>query len=229
VHQPSPEPKPTTDPTAQPGAAEAIARVDPNQHDRFLMRQLIRPIVNQYEFSLPNPDESPGRPFCFVEQKRFKFKEDIRFYTDDSKGVETMRIKARQRFDPRARYDVTDASGARIGEIQKVFAESLVRSTYRLYDAHGDEVAKAVEKSLVVALFRRLVGLVPFIGGFGDFLPIPYHFVFRRDDEVLGTHTRRAWKVRDTYTIYMSGDPGRTVDRRLILAIAVGMDALQAR
>jgi hypothetical protein len=27
----------------------------------------------------------------------------------------------------------------------------------------------------------------------------------------------------------MSGDPQRTVDRRLILAIAVGMDALQAR
>jgi hypothetical protein len=27
----------------------------------------------------------------------------------------------------------------------------------------------------------------------------------------------------------MSGDPQRTLDRRLILAIAVGMDALQAR
>jgi hypothetical protein len=27
----------------------------------------------------------------------------------------------------------------------------------------------------------------------------------------------------------MSGDPERSVDRRLILAIAVGMDALQAR
>jgi hypothetical protein len=27
----------------------------------------------------------------------------------------------------------------------------------------------------------------------------------------------------------MSGDPERTLDRRLLLAIAVGMDALQAR
>jgi hypothetical protein len=31
------------------------------------------------------------------------------------------------------------------------------------------------------------------------------------------------------YTIDMSPDTGHTVDRRLILAIAVGMDALQAR
>jgi uncharacterized protein YxjI len=203
--------------------------VDPRQHDRFLLRQLIRPVVNQYEFSIPGPDGEPGPPICFVEQKRFKFKEDIRFYADDSKQIETMRIKARQRFDPRARYDVTEPGGEKIGEIQKVFGESLVRSTYRLYDAHGDEVAKAAENSLFIALLRRLVGLVPGIEGLGDLLPIPYHFDFRSGDQLLGTHSRKAWKFRDTYTIDFSGDPERTVDRRLVLAVAVGMDALQAR
>jgi len=60
---------------------------------------------------------------CFVEQKRFAFKEDIRFFADDTKATELIRLKARQRFDPRARYDVTDAAGGRIGEIQKVFGE----------------------------------------------------------------------------------------------------------
>jgi uncharacterized protein YxjI len=205
------------------------AMVDPRAHDRFLLRQRIRPIVNQYEFSLPNPDGSPGRTFCFVEQKRFKFKEDIRFYSDDTKQVELMRLKARQRFDPRARYDVTDPNDNKIGEIQKVFGESLLRSTYRLFDAEGEEVAKAVEKSLLVALLRRLVGFVPYIGGYADFLPIPYHFEFRQGDRVLGTHTRKAWKLRDTYTIDMSADVEHALDRRLILAIAVGMDALQAR
>ena len=45
----------------------------------------------------------------------------------------------------------------------------------------------------------------------------------------IGTHTRQAWKFNDTYTIDMSGDPERKLDRRLVLAIAVGMDALQAR
>ena len=211
------------------GVGAIEAPVDPNQHDVFLLRQRIRPIVNQYEFSLPNPDGTPGRSFCFVEQRRFKFKEDIRFYADDTKTVEIMRIKARQRFDPRARYDVTDSSGAKLGEIQKAFGESLLRSTYRIYDSAGEETAKAAEKSIFVALLRRLVGFVPYIGDYADFLPIPYHFVFRRGDEVLGTNTRTLWKLRDTYTIDMSGDPERTLDRRLVLAIAVGMDALQAR
>jgi uncharacterized protein YxjI len=203
--------------------------IDPNEHDRFLLRQRWAPVINRYEFTLPAPDGTPGEPVCFVEQKRFKFKEDIRFFTDDTKQVEVMRLKARQRFDPAARYDITDAEGGKIGEIQKVFGASLLRSTYRLYDASGEETAKATEKSLVVALFRRLVGFIPYVGDFGDWLPIPYHFVFLRDERVLATNTRRAWKIRDTDTIDLSGDPERTLDRRLVLATAVGMDALQAR
>lgn len=194
------------------------------------MRQRFAPVVNRYEFFLPGPDEDhPGQSFCFVEQKRFKLKEDIRFFADEGKTTELMRIKARQRFDPRARYDVTDASGGKIGEIQKVFGKSLLRSTYLVYDADGAEVATASEKSILVALFRRVVGVIPYVDYIADWLPIPYHFDFRRDGELLGTHTRRAWRIRDVYTIDMQGDPQRTIDRRLILAIAVGMDALQAR
>lgn len=204
--------------------------VDPNQYDRFILRQKFRFVVNEYVFSLPGPSgETPGRPICFVKQKTFKWKEDIRFYTDETLTTELMRIKARQRFDPTARYDVAAAEGSKIGEIQKVFGASLLRSTYKLYDAGGAEVATATEKNLVVALFRRLVGFIPQLGNFANWLPIPYHFVFLRDGVELGYNRRQLWKLNDTYTIDMSADPNRTIDRRLILAITVGMDALQAR
>jgi uncharacterized protein YxjI len=204
--------------------------VDPNAHDRFVLRQRIRPIVNQYEFSLPEPgSEAPGATFCFVEQRRFQFKEDIRFYADETKAVELMRLKARQRFDPRARYDVTGPDGERVGEIQKVFGRSLLRSSYALFDAAGDETASVTEQSLPVAVLRRAIGFVPYVDTISDWLPIPYHFVFQRDGEVLGSHRRQLGKFRDTYTIDMDGDPQRTLDRRLVLAVAVGMDALQAR
>lgn len=199
--------------------------IDPNQHDVFYLRQIIRPVVNRYEFSL---NEDASEPFCFVEQARFKFKEDIRFFTDETKTQELLRIKARQRFDPRATYDVTTPDGAKVGEIKKVFGKSLLRSTYE-FQATGGEPVEARERSLFVALFRRLVGFLPEIGGYADWLPIPYHFDFRRGEEVVGSHERKKWKFRDTYTIDMSADTQRTVDRRMVLAIAVGMDALQAR
>ena len=199
--------------------------VDPNQHDRFFLIQRIRPVVNRYEFSLAEGEP----PFCFVEQKRFKFKEDIGFFADDTKAVELMRLKARQRFDPVARYDVTGPDGERIGQIQKVFGSSLLRSTYTLYDARGNETATAREKSLAVALFRRLVGFVPYVGNFADWLPIPYHFTISRDGEPLGVQSRRRWRFRDAYDIDLTADSSRTLDRRLVLALAVGLDALQAR
>jgi uncharacterized protein YxjI len=194
--------------------------VDPNEHDLFVLSQRWAPVINRYEFTLPTEDGEPVQPVCFVEQKRFKFKEDIRFFADDT---------ARQRFDPAARYDITGAQGVKIGELQKVFGASLLRSTYKLYDPSGEETAKATEKSLLVAVFRRLVGFIPFVEYVADWVPIPYHFVFKRGDQVLAANHRRAWKFRDTDTIDLTGDPGRTLDRRLVLATAVGMDALQAR
>jgi len=138
--------------------------IDPNQHDRFVMRQRIRAMINQYEITVPGDDGEPGEPVCFVEQARMKFKEDIRFYSDDARTVELLRLKARQRFDPRARYDITDDRGTKIGEIQKVFGESLMRSTYRLYDPSGEELATARERNVAIALFRRLVGFIPYVG-----------------------------------------------------------------
>lgn len=202
---------------------------DPNHYDHFVLRQKWAPVINRYHFSLPDASGEPGPPFAFVEQKRFTFKEDIRFYTDETKQVQLLAIKARQRFDPAARYDVTGPSGEKIGEIQKAFAKSLLRSTYVLYGPDGSQLCEATERSLPVALFRRLVGFVPVIGDYADWLPIPYHFVFVRGDQVLAHHTRRAWKLRDFYRIDCSPDTQHVLDRRLVLAAAVGMDALQAR
>ncbi|MBW3652374.1 MAG: hypothetical protein KY433_02030 [Actinobacteria bacterium] len=202
--------------------------VDPNQHDVFVLRQKIKLVINQYEFFLPDGD-GPGEPICFVEQKRFKFKEDIRFYLDEAKTTELLRIKARQRFDPRATYDVTDETGTKIGEISKVFGASLLRSTFRISDADGEELCISTEKNLGVALLRRAVGFIPYVENVANWLPIPYHFVFKRGDEILGENTRQLGKLRDIYTIDMSADSQRTIDRRLVLALAVGQDALQAR
>jgi uncharacterized protein YxjI len=225
----TPAPAPADPDAAVPVAPSASAPVDPNAHDRFILRQKVKLVVNQYQFSLPAEGDKPGEPFCFVHQKRFKFKEDIRFYTDESKTVELMRINARQRFDPRARYDITTPDGQKIGEIQKVFGKSLLRSTYQLFDANGQETAIANESSMAVALIRRIVGFIPYVENFANWLPIPYHFDFKRGEEIIGTHKRQLFKFRDTYTIDLTADTGRTLDRRLILATAVGMDALQAR
>ena len=211
-----------------------VPYVDPRQHDRFVLKQRFTLVINRYEFFLPEDETSP---FCFVEQARFKFKEEIRFFSDRSKTHELIRIKARQRFDPAATYDVTTADGEKIGEIQKVFWRSLLRSTYRITDVSGNGPVIACEQSVAMAVVRRFIGFplsfVPVVGQvldkLVDWLPLPYHFEFRRDDRVIGLNQRRFGKLIDTYDIDLRGDPGRTLDRWMVIAVCVGMDALQAR
>ncbi len=197
--------------------------------DKFVLRQKFTLVINRYQFSIPQGEDDDGTPFCFVEQARFKFKEDIRFFADESKQQELMRILARSRFDPRARYDVTLADGSKLGEIQKVFGKSLLRSTYTIFDGSGTEVATAREHSLGKALFRRLVGFVPYIGDYADWLPIAYDFEFLHGEEQIGINRRRRFKLTDIYEIDLTADPTRVLDRRLAIASIVGMDALQAR
>jgi uncharacterized protein YxjI len=175
--------------------------LDPNAHDRFVLRQRVKLVINQY----------------------------IRFFTDSSKSQELMRILARQRFDPRARYDVTDDVGGKIGEIQKEFGASLLRSTFTLYDGAGTRVALVRERSVPVAVGRRAVQLIPYVDSVADWLPIPYDFEFLDGEEVLGILRRRRGKLRDVYDLDLSADTEHRIDRRLALATAVGMDALQAR
>ena len=77
-------------------------------HDAFFIDQLIRPMANLYRISTLGLDgSSAGEPLAFVRQKKLALKEDIRFYADESQQQELFRIKARQMFELKARYDVT--------------------------------------------------------------------------------------------------------------------------
>ncbi len=165
---------------------------------------------------------------CFVEQKRLALKEDLRAFVDDSKGEEVFRIKARHVWDPSARYKVTDPSGQHIGELGKVFGRSLLRSTWEIFDAAGGKLGWAQERSIPVALWRRFAGWIPYLGELLGLVPVRYHFDFYRGDEPIG-QLRRLFSVRDRYVLDLSGDHERALDRRVALALAVGMDAMQAR
>ncbi len=196
-------------------------------YDRFLVDQLVRPIANLYQVTPLAAGETPaGGPVAFVRQKKMAIKEDIRFFADDSESEELFRIKARSMFDiGGARYDVTDAGGAPIGVLEHAFKQSLFRSTWKVTDADGGEVMTAQERSLPMAIARRVIDFVP---DFGGLIPIPYNFDFVMDGSVIG-HMNRKFQLRDRYVLDLSGDHERRLDRRLAIALAIGLDTLQNR
>jgi hypothetical protein len=194
-------------------------------YDRFLVDQLVRPIANLYRVTPLAAGEAPaGAPIAYVRQKKLAIKEDIRFFADESEAEELFRIKARQVFEVRGRYDVTTPDGQRIGTLEKVFGASLLRSTWRIHDADDQQLATAQEKSMPIAILRRLIDFVPY----GEFVPILFQFTIQMDGRDVG-ELRRPVGLRDRYILKLGGDPDRRVDRRVAVALAIALDALQSR
>jgi uncharacterized protein YxjI len=195
-------------------------------YDRFLVDQVIRPIANLYRVTPLAAGETPaGPPVAYVRQKKMKIKEDIRFYADEGETREIFRIAARTMFDTGgSRYDVVGAGGERIGVLHHLF-KSIIRTTWSVQDGNEQEVAVARERSQIGAIARRAIDFVPDVGGM---IPIPYNFDILIDDAVVGRMDRK-FKLRDQYVLDLSGDTERRLDRRLAIALAVGLDTLQNR
>jgi hypothetical protein len=195
------------------------------EHDAFFVDQLIRPVANLYRISVLGPDgASAGEPLAFVRQRRLAIKEDIRFFADESESEELFRLKARQVLELGGRYDVITPADERVGTLEKVFGRSLLRSTWRILDAVEEEVAVAQEKSVPVAILRRLIDFLPY----GELVPIVFQFSILRDGQEVG-ELRRPLGVRDRYILRLGGDFERRIDRRVAVALSVALDALQSR
>jgi len=199
----------------------------PFDYDRYLVDQLFRPIANLYRVTPLAAGETPaGGPVAYVRQKKLAIKENIRFFADENETQELFHIQAQSWLDTGgSRYDVVDAQNGKIGLLHHVFGKSLLRSTWSVSNAVDEEVAVARERSQAMAILRRVIDFVPDYGGL---IPIPYNFDILAGDRVIGTMNRK-FQVRDRYVLDLSGDTDRALDRRLAIALAVGLDTLQNR
>jgi uncharacterized protein YxjI len=197
------------------------------QADRLLVQQVFKPIANEYRISIPDPSSADeGEPLLYVKQKRLKIREDIRFRVRPDADTHLFMIKSKTVFEFRGRHEVLDDAGNVIGLLGKDFARSLLRSHWVIRDAQGDVLFEAHEASWVVALLRRFADLGP------DWMSLltwlPFNFVLVRDGAELGRYKRVLGKLRDRYVLEIG--PGlEHVDRRLVVAFAVALDALQDR
>jgi len=195
--------------------------------DRLLIQQVFKPIANEYRISAPLPGSTEeGRPLLYVKQKKMKIKEDIRFRVSPDVEEHLFMIKSKSVFEFRGRHEVLDDHDQVIGLLEKAFGKSLLRSHWYVRDPQGNALLEAHEASWIIALVRRFADI-----GF-DWAAIlgwlPFNFVLRRGEEEIGTYKRVLGKFRDRYVLELTPE-AHDVDRRLIAAFAVGLDALQDR
>ena len=190
---------------------------------RFFVRQRITLAVNRYEIYAANPDGTEGALMAFAQQKRFKLKEEVEFFTDESRSRKVFSFRARQRMDVRAEHDVFDEAGRELGTFRKVFGASLLRSTWTM--TGPGFAATGQERRLGIAILRRVWDAIPYLGDL--WVPFVFHFDFT-DDATGGPvlSSERIKSIRDRYDVTV---PDPRVDFRLAASMAVALDALQSR
>jgi uncharacterized protein YxjI len=182
--------------------------------DQFVVKQRLTMMVNRYEIRAVGIGGEDGPILALAQQKRMAFREQVTFYTDEARTRPVFSFKARQVMDLAGTYDVVDAGDRPIGSFRRDFGASLLRSTWHLETA--DLRATGRERSKTVAILRRLQNSIP----------LAYHFDFVDQNEQAVMSSERTFGLRDRYLVTV---PGARLDSRVAAAMAVALDALQAR
>ena len=151
---------------------------------------------------------------AYSKQKRFKLKEDIFLYTDESCTEALVRVKARSIIDVWSTYDIFDAkTGECIGAVKRKGFRSLLKDTWILLDTQGNERGQLVEDS--IAILRRFV----------PFIPARFHFNIPGQPEIT-LHQRFNPIIKKTDVFI---PPEHSLDRRVVAAVALLNSAIEGR
>ncbi|SOE01298.1 hypothetical protein [Blastococcus haudaquaticus] len=190
---------------------------------KFFVKQRITLMVNRYEVVAANPDGTEGHLLALAEQKRMKLKEEVVFFSDESKTRRVFSFKARQALDVSAEHDVFDENGRALGMFSKQFGASLIRSTWNLSVPGLESVGR--ERRPAIAVLRRVWDVLPVVGDV--WVPFVFHFDFVDSASgavVLVSERQKA--IRDRYEVTV---PDPRLDFRVAASMAVALDALQSR
>ena len=105
--------------------------------------------------------DANGNLRYFVKQKAFKIKEAITVF-DETKKNAVISIQARSWADFSGVYDVSLASGEKIGSLKREGLKSMFRDSWKILDTSDNIIGTIDEDSMMKAMLRRfLSNLVP--------------------------------------------------------------------
>lgn len=199
---------------------------------KLIVQQKITAFVNQYEIYTAGSNGEKLDMVAFAQQKRLAFKEKVIFYSDRSKSLPMFTFRAEKVLDVHGRYLIEDMNGTTLGGFRKLFKQSLIASTWQIFDAEGTPRINVGENNTALAVLRRFGGYLPVVGELVDLIVLffRYHFAFTSADsgEHLGEY-RKTTLLRDYYTLSYDDVAYDAMDWRVFAAMAVALDALQSR
>lgn len=189
------------------------------ERDKFLLNQKVMSLGSKYTIF-----NEENQPLFYVDRPVFKIRSHIGVYEDEGRTRKALTLFQDSIWAViNLSFTVQDENGQAIAQLRRQGWMSLLRRTWHIYDAAGNEIAQAHEDSWTKALMRR----IPYLDIVGDFLRTNF-IVTRPDGQKLGEFIRR-FALTDKYVMDMTADPQRTLDRRIVVALAIVLDNAESR
>ena len=159
--------------------------------------------------------------YAYSKMKAFKLKEDIRLYTGEDMSAELLTIRARSVIDLGATYDVHDPRHGKVGALRRKALKSFIRDEWTILDPHDREVGLIQEDSTGLAIIRRVIDLASIF--------IPQKYVVTIQGRQVATFQQNFNPFVYKLVVDLSGDQAGLLDRRIALAGAILMAAIEGK
>ncbi|MDE0268352.1 MAG: hypothetical protein OXI96_04860 [Acidimicrobiaceae bacterium] len=181
----------------------------------FIVQQKATLIINRYHIFTADHNGQRGENIAFAEQKRTKLKEEVLFFTDESKNLPLFSFKRRKALHPDFTTDVFDLAGNQIAWFIKNWTDTT--STWYLHYTGVEATGR--ETSQVKALIRNAFYDLPLPS------PLTYDFDFidnATDQPVMTVEHQKTLPDR-----YFVAVPDTRLDFRVAIAMVVALDAFE--
>ena len=196
-------------------------------HHQFTVRAKVFKLFGG-AFHVYDPD---GNVVLYCKMKAFKLKEDLTLYATEAMERPLMSIRARSVIDFSAAYDVFDLTAGggggggggelKVGALRRKGLKSMLRDSWELLDTSDRPIGTVTEDGTFKALVRRFVEVASLL------MPQAFH------GEVNG---RRVFEMTQNFNPFVrklmcdfSADPQETLDRRLGMAAAILLMAIEGK
>lgn len=146
-------------------------------------------------------------------------KRHVHFYRDDSKQELLLEVLQDQKLAFLTHtFTVNDPGGMTLARLSKNLLTDIFRKKWSVWSPDGRPLWEAKEDSVLMALVRRFLTRL-----------VPLCFIFcLPGGEVVGEFNRK-FTLLDRYVLDLSRDSGRSLDRRVALAMGVMLDTGERR
>lgn len=191
--------------------------------DRFFVNQKVLSLGNKYHVY----DEN-NSPLFFVDRPVLKLKMEFTVYEDETKTRPLLSVNQDSVFTViNYKFIIKDANGQVIGIMKRQGWQSMLRRTWMIEDAQERLIATATEDSMGKAIARRIFSATDL--EIINALIRTNFYLYRADGTTKFGEFLRKLSLTDKYEMNLQGDPERTFDRRLAVALAILLDNAEHR